>query len=378
VLDDQADFTGHIHDNATGLSYMQARYYDPVLGRFLSHDPVTVFDTGDVRFFNRYAYTANDPVNHVDPDGRVFGVLGKLVKLAVKGGDISLVLAGAKEDVETIFSSDSSGLERAGAIASLGTEVFSPVSLRDAKAGAKFAQKKLGGKCCFVAGTLVETETGLRPIEDIELGDRVLARNPETGETGLKSVTDLIRLNKRQIWEVSLSRDGEASEFFETTDDHPWWIVDADGQGKWKETAELTEGLTVTTADHLTMIVTKVVQTDRVDGTYNLTVADFETYFVGKNKVLVHNCKRTNDRKLPKAVFATDKAAGIRAKELGFRKINERSNGQAVFTDGKMFISRDVDGHRGGAFKGASSVKNLGSKKTRIGTFDKDLNFIGD
>ena len=30
----------------------------------------------------------------------------------------------------------------------------------------------------------------------------------------------------------------------------------------------------------------------RVDATYNLTVADFETYFVGENKVLVHNCKK--------------------------------------------------------------------------------------
>lgn len=32
------------------------------------------------------------------------------------------------------------------------------------------------------------------------------------------------------------------------------------------------------------------MNTGRVEGTYNLTIADFETYFVGKNRILVHNC----------------------------------------------------------------------------------------
>ena len=68
--DNQAGFTGHIKDKATGLSYMQARYYDPVIGRFLSIDPVGFMDTQDPGYFNRYAYSLNDPVNRFDPDGR--------------------------------------------------------------------------------------------------------------------------------------------------------------------------------------------------------------------------------------------------------------------------------------------------------------------
>lgn len=68
--DNQAGFTGHIRDKATGLNYMQARYYDPLLGRFLSVDPVTFMDTGKPEYFNRYSYTANDPINFTDPDGR--------------------------------------------------------------------------------------------------------------------------------------------------------------------------------------------------------------------------------------------------------------------------------------------------------------------
>src|SRR5690606_7970433 len=40
-VQDGPGYTGHVSDAATGLSYMQQRYYDPVIGRFLSVDPVT-------------------------------------------------------------------------------------------------------------------------------------------------------------------------------------------------------------------------------------------------------------------------------------------------------------------------------------------------
>ena len=66
---DNEGFTGHIDDAATGLTYMQARYYDPVLGRFLSNDPVA-FAPDRPQYFNRYAYALNNPVNMIDPDGR--------------------------------------------------------------------------------------------------------------------------------------------------------------------------------------------------------------------------------------------------------------------------------------------------------------------
>jgi RHS repeat-associated protein len=65
--DDQG-FAGHVSDAATGLVYMQARYYDPVIGRFLSVDPVN-FSYGKPQSFNRYAYVANDPVNGRDSTG---------------------------------------------------------------------------------------------------------------------------------------------------------------------------------------------------------------------------------------------------------------------------------------------------------------------
>jgi filamentous hemagglutinin len=56
---------------------------------------------------------------------------------------------------------------------------------------------------------------------------------------------------------------------------------------------------------------------------------------------------------------------------------NASSHGQQVFTNGKFFITQDVDSHAGGVWKGANSVAGLGSKSTRAGTYDNDLNRIG-
>ena len=62
-------FTGHMEDGATGLTYMKARYYDPVAMRFLSPDPVYV-DLSTGGNFNRYWYANNNPYTFTDPDGR--------------------------------------------------------------------------------------------------------------------------------------------------------------------------------------------------------------------------------------------------------------------------------------------------------------------
>lgn len=52
----------------SGLIWLKTRFYDPELGRFISPDPI--IDGDDTIGLNRYAYAANDPVNHTDPDGR--------------------------------------------------------------------------------------------------------------------------------------------------------------------------------------------------------------------------------------------------------------------------------------------------------------------
>lgn len=66
---DQPGFTGHVEDSQTNLTYMQQRYYDAQIGRFLSVDPVTAYGS-PVATFNRYWYANNNPYRFTDPDGR--------------------------------------------------------------------------------------------------------------------------------------------------------------------------------------------------------------------------------------------------------------------------------------------------------------------
>jgi uncharacterized protein RhaS with RHS repeats len=51
---------------------MQARYYDPVIGRFYSNDPVGYSRNNPVGSFNRYSYVNNNPYKYTDPTGMCF------------------------------------------------------------------------------------------------------------------------------------------------------------------------------------------------------------------------------------------------------------------------------------------------------------------
>jgi RHS repeat-associated protein len=64
---DDVGYTGHLNDTDLGLTYMQARYYDPVIGRFYSNDPIGF---RDIHSFNRYAYANNNPYKYTDPTGQ--------------------------------------------------------------------------------------------------------------------------------------------------------------------------------------------------------------------------------------------------------------------------------------------------------------------
>jgi uncharacterized protein RhaS with RHS repeats len=54
---------------------MQARYYDPVIGRFYSNDPVGWTPDNPVMSFNRYLYVNNNPYKYTDPNGEFLFLL---------------------------------------------------------------------------------------------------------------------------------------------------------------------------------------------------------------------------------------------------------------------------------------------------------------
>ena len=62
-------YRGYYYDNDTGLYYLQSRYYDPAIGRFINADAFASTDTKDLLGTNMFAYCENNPVNMVDPNG---------------------------------------------------------------------------------------------------------------------------------------------------------------------------------------------------------------------------------------------------------------------------------------------------------------------
>ena len=88
--------------------------------------------------------------------------------------------------------------------------------------------------------------------------------------------------------------------------------------------------------------------------------------------------KDQNKNNRPTAQRMTAKQARIEAKKLGFEETNYLSQNEPVFKKGNLYITPDRKAHNGGVWKMANSVKGLEQKTTRLGTYDANLNRIGD
>ncbi|MGW0825058.1 polymorphic toxin-type HINT domain-containing protein [Streptomyces sp. NPDC002845] len=346
-------FVGGTDDTeATGLTHLGAREYDPTLGRFISVDPLLEIDKP--QSLNGYTYAAQNPLAFTDPTG--LGLLcGSALGVAetcptrpdgTEGngrpneactsncGGSSVSSASVVDDAHATEGDDAyyaveqmcewHGNACVEPVSGdpdwrLFWEVGKEIVLPDVEAwesclvdhelsGCGWAATDLpwlkvvkGGKVilkaadaakkckCFLAGTDVLMADGTtKDIEDVELGDKVQATDPETGETAPREVTALIITeDDKHFNELSIATQ-DGLEKLTATYEHPFWSPSEDD---WVEAGDLKPGMTLLTDEGETVIVTGNRAYTQHATTYNLTVNDLHTYYVlaGETPVLVHN-----------------------------------------------------------------------------------------
>lgn len=139
---------------------------------------------------------------------------------------------------------------------------------------------------CFARGTPVATADGLRPIETIEVGDLVLARDVATGRTEPRVVRDTKRTAAKRVIAVSVERNGKV-ETIVVTPEHRFWTEGS--EGGWVAAADLDLDTTTLATTGPGARVVALAELAAPVTVYNLEVDELHTYFVGNARALVHN-----------------------------------------------------------------------------------------
>ncbi|MBH5319866.1 Hint domain-containing protein [Paenibacillus sp. GSMTC-2017] len=137
---------------------------------------------------------------------------------------------------------------------------------------------------CFTAGTIVLTEDGEKAIEDITVGDKVLAKDDQTGDVAYKEVRGLFQKQADQIYYITVEK-----EIIEVTEEHPFWI---DGAG-WTKVRDMKIGDLLVTSDGTKKAVEQIRKATVTSTVYNFEVQDYNSYFVTNLGIWVHNCTVT-------------------------------------------------------------------------------------
>ncbi|MDE6000983.1 MAG: RHS repeat-associated core domain-containing protein, partial [Clostridia bacterium] len=101
-------YRGYFYDTETGLYYLQTRYYDPEIGRFISQDSIDYADPETINGLNLYAYCLNNPIMAVDPTGTKLKWWHKLligVAFIVVGAIVTALTAGTGTGFFAAFGS---------------------------------------------------------------------------------------------------------------------------------------------------------------------------------------------------------------------------------------------------------------------------------
>ncbi len=154
------------------------------------------------------------------------------------------------------------------------------------------SRKRSGGLACgcFTGATVVWAATGLIPIDQLQIGDEVYTRDPQTDALVLHTVTDTIVTEQAALLHVRILHGDGHEETLSTTDEHPFWVegrgwVRADGLRIGDELASENPRATGRAPR-----VKSLTFTGERTTVYNLTVDGVPDYLVGSDGVLVHNC----------------------------------------------------------------------------------------
>ncbi|MFJ7195342.1 MULTISPECIES: RHS repeat-associated core domain-containing protein [unclassified Streptomyces] len=274
-------FTGRENDG-TGLLYYRDRYYDPETGRFISQDPI-----GQAGGTNLYQYALSSPTTYTDPTGDNPMIAACAVGGLMDGGlDWAFQrLSGRKVNWGQVGNAALTGCMMGMAGEALGAFLAARGTLRYTGCPVRNS---------FTPDTPVVMADGTsKPIKDIGIGDKVLATDPQTGETGPRAVTALIEGNgEKQL--VDLTIDTGQTQNTKTgnitaTEGHPFWVP---ALHQWVEAGSLRAGQWLRTSAGTWVQITATKHRTQSTKVYNLTVDDLHTYYVlaGATPVLVHNC----------------------------------------------------------------------------------------
>ena len=157
---DDVGYTGHKFDAELNLSYMQARYFDPEIGRFYGNDPVgslNFINKGQIQGFGRYTYVNDNPYKYTDPDGKAAWLVIPVVVGFVAGSVKSIAqqaAAGKTIDTMKVLSSGADGA-LTGAVMAVGG-----AALGATKLGATMLQLNKAAVSTTAVKTYVGSITG--------------------------------------------------------------------------------------------------------------------------------------------------------------------------------------------------------------------------
>lgn len=165
--------------------------------------------------------------------------------------------------------------------------------------GFRKAEDELKAASCtinsFTPGTLVLLAGGTRkPIEQLKIGDRVMASDPSTGQTSVRPIVrTIIGSGVKDLVDITITLvkdDGsKQARIITATAGHPLYLPAA---RRWVEAGKLAVGDRLASLDHGRAVIVRLQRYSRPATVYNLTVGGIHTYYVvaGRAPVLVHNC----------------------------------------------------------------------------------------